>query len=154
MDNIRTLTVEHTTSTAHRLPHYDGVCNRVHGHNIRWEVEMSVDVPDEDHQMALDFKDVTEVLDEYDHAILLSKDDFAIDKMLEFLPHGRKEHARDILEDLFGKVEWFENDPTCEHVSQVVAERLREIENVRFVNVTMHETDKYGMEASSFAHEQ
>lgn len=133
---IRTLTVEgHSTSTAHRLLHYDGACNNVHGHNMVWNVELKVTVPDDEHNMALDFKDVSGLLDDYDHAIILNEDDPLV-------------NAPDGVVDLLGDVILTEGDPTCERVGQDVAERfVDEFDNVLYAEVTMYETDKYGMAA-------
>ena len=62
--NTRTLEVERSTSTAHRLDEYDGVCANIHGHNFEWEVtlEVSMENTGEDN-MPLDFKDVADLLD-------------------------------------------------------------------------------------------
>lgn len=134
---VRTLRVRgHTTSTAHRLMHYDGACNNVHGHNMEWNVTLTVIVPDEEHQMALDFKDVSDVLDEYDHAIVLNEDDPLVT-------------APDGVRDLLGDVITVEGDPTCENISQHVADRyLEEFENVLASDVEMAETGKYAMSAT------
>lgn len=133
MTGTRTLDVRgHTTSTAHRLLHYDGVCNAVHGHNMEWNVTLTVSVPDEDHQMALDFKDVSDILDRFDHAIILNEDD------------PLTEH-----EELLGDVVIVEGDPTCENISQLVADQFKEeFENVLAAEVEMAETEKYAMSAS------
>jgi len=130
---VRTLRVRgHTTSTAHRLMHYDGACNNVHGHNMEWNVTLTVIVPDEEHQMALDFKDVSDVLDEYDHAILLNEND-------PLAEHG----------DLLGETITVGGDPTCENIGQMVADRyLEEFENVLASDVEMAETGKYAMSAT------
>lgn len=142
-NNIRTLKVEgHTTSTAHRLMHYDGACNNVHGHNMEWNAKLKVRVPNEDHQMAEDFKDISDVFDKYDHAILLNNDDPLL-RALE--DAGGTSLATEVL----GEVYTFGGDPTTELVSQVVAQELVDtFENVERARVQINETDKYGMSAS------
>jgi len=132
-NNVRTLNVRgHTTSTAHRLMHYGGACNNVHGHNMEWNVTLTVRVPDEDHQMALDFKDVSDQLDVFDHAIILNEDD------------PLAEHA-----ELLGDVITVEGDPTCENIGQMVADRYMDrFENVMAAEVEMAETGKYAMTAT------
>jgi len=43
----------------------------------------------------------------------------------------------------------FDGDPTCEVLSQFVANELMTLECVEWVDVTVHETDKYGISAST-----
>lgn len=131
---MRELTVNHTTSTAHRLVHYDGVCANVHGHNMEWDVYLHVEEPETDDAMTIDFKKVSDILDEYDHAILLNEDD----ALLEY------ENAINTL----GDVKTFEKDPTTEHLSQVVVDRFLEHPQITYAQVNVKETDKYGMKAS------
>lgn len=151
MSGFRTLNVRgHTTSTAHRLVHYPGACSNVHGHNMEWNITLQVEVPDEDHQMAVDFKDVSNLVDVYDHAILLNKDDPLVDAFEhdedERFPVGSVFHT-----DLLGDVVLFEGDPTCENITDFVAEKyVQEFENVKFADVEMAETDKYSMSSSTY----
>lgn len=134
-ENTRTLNIRgHTTSTAHRLIHYDGACNAVHGHNMEWNVELTVIVPDEDHQMAVDFKDVSDVVDVFDHAIILNEDD------------PLAEH-----EELLGDVITIEGDPTCENITSRVAQQyVQGFERIISAEVEMAETDKYAMTGAAF----
>ena len=149
--NPRQLTVERSTATAHRLSRYDGVCGNVHGHNINWEVSLNVHMTDEPHNMPLDFKDVAELLDWFDHALVLAQDD----EMLELDPvwGGVEEDAEYPIEyqsEVYGQVWVFEGDPTCEVLAQYVADEFAAIEDVFDVEVTAYETDKYGMQANSW----
>jgi 6-pyruvoyl-tetrahydropterin synthase len=140
--NTRTLTVERTTSTAHRLTCYDGACGNIHGHNMRWEAQVTVSMEDvgED-QMPLDLKDISEAIDETDHAILLSEEEQDI---VERLLEQGFDAPELLLEDLFGDVIWFESDPTCENISQWMARKLYHIDDaVEYVTLTVAETDKY-----------
>jgi 6-pyruvoyl-tetrahydropterin synthase len=145
------LTAERSPATAHRLSRYDGVCGNVHGHNIEWEVELHIEMTDESHNMPLDFKDVADLLDRFDHALTVAHDD----EMLELDPvwGGVKDDADFPVEyqsEVFGQVWVFEGDPTCEVLSQYVANELVDIEPVFNVEVTAWETDKYGMGADSW----
>jgi len=149
--NPRQLTVERSTATAHRLSEYDGVCGNVHGHNINWEVSLNVHMTDESHNMPLDFKEVAELLDRFDHALTLAH----TDEMLEIDPvwGGVKEDAEYPIEyqsEVYGQVWVFEGDPTCEILAQYVADELVAIEDVFDVEVMAYETDKYGMQANSW----
>ncbi|AGM11934.1 QueD [Haloarcula californiae tailed virus 1] len=142
-DNTRTLEVEgHTTSTAHRLMHYDGACNNIHGHNIEWNAKLQVCVPNEEHQMAEDFKDISDVFDRYDHAVLLNENDPLVQALVEEL-------GKSAVGELLGEYYLFDGDPTTELVSKVVAQELvDEFDNVRRAKVQMKETAKYAMSAS------
>lgn len=144
--DTRTLTVERTTSTAHRLTCYDGVCGNIHGHNMRWEVEVTVSMEDVGYdQMPLDLKDISDTIDETDHAILLSKEEQNIVEQLLELELDIPELEL-LLEDLFGDVIWFEGDPTCENISRWMARRLWHLDDtVEFVHVSVAETDKYSV---------
>ncbi len=137
--DTRTLTVERSTSTAHRLTHYDGACSNVHGHNMDWELEVEVSMEGVgDDNMPLDFKDLSDLIDETDHAILLNEDD----------PLLEDQAQRNLAEGALGDVMVFESDPTCELISQWMAKRIvKKIESVLWVQVTIYETDKYGMTA-------
>jgi 6-pyruvoyltetrahydropterin/6-carboxytetrahydropterin synthase len=67
------LTIRTDFSAAHQLREYEGVCERLHGHN--WTVEITVRCRRLDHRgIALDFKDLQaaarDVLAELDHSLL------------------------------------------------------------------------------------
>ncbi len=67
------LTVRSSFSAAHRLPEYEGNCERLHGHN--WRVEITVEAAALDPRgIALDFRDMKvalgEVLARLDHRCL------------------------------------------------------------------------------------
>ncbi len=63
---------------AHRLMHHKGLCQNVHGHSFKVRVTLSGS-PDPVNGMILDFTDlkrrINVFLDEYDHCIILNKDD-------------------------------------------------------------------------------
>src|SRR5512138_2202753 len=58
------LDVEFRFAAAHRLPRYDGPCNRVHGHNYRFQVAVEGDV-DPRSGMVADFGDVKAAVQEH-----------------------------------------------------------------------------------------
>jgi 6-pyruvoyltetrahydropterin/6-carboxytetrahydropterin synthase len=67
------LTVRSSFSAAHRLPEYEGNCERLHGHN--WQVEMTVESEGLDSRgMALDFREMktalADILSRMDHRFL------------------------------------------------------------------------------------
>lgn len=132
------LNVERSTSTAHRLSHYDGACGNIHGHNMLWEVEVRVRMDEDDpSNMPLDLKEIADAIDEVDHACLLNKDDSLCE------PSSMGVSA---VEQMFGDVIWFEGDPTCEVLSEWMAEQLYNLDPaVTNVSVTLSETDKYSV---------
>lgn len=135
IDDTRTLHVERSTSTAHRLLNYDGACRNVHGHNMDWDVTISLDMVDEDDptNMPLDFKEVSDTIDEVDHAILLNETDPLYNEVANAL----------------GDFITFEGDPTCEVMAKWMAEKLFDLdEAVNHVTVSVAETDKYSIETS------
>lgn len=58
------LDVEFRFAAAHRLPRYDGPCNRVHGHNYRFVVAVEGEV-DPASGMVADFGDVKALVQEH-----------------------------------------------------------------------------------------
>lgn len=74
------LKVEHSFDSAHFLSGYSGKCGNIHGHRWRVEVEVtSRELMDEGtcRGMVVDFKDlkkdVREVMDFYDHALIIER---------------------------------------------------------------------------------
>lgn len=144
--NDRTLSVERSTSTGHRLYHYDGACGNIHGHNMRWEVEATVSMkgvgPD---NMPVDLKDISDKIDTYDHALLLNRDD-------PLFPDTEKEGTGHtyVEDEQLGDVYGFNGDPTCETVAQYMADLIHGgFTSVKYVEVTCYETDKYGITATA-----
>lgn len=130
--NERVLSVSRTTSTAHRLHHYDGACNNVHGHNLTWNVDLLIGMdPHDDARMPVDFKDISEVLDLVDHAIVVNVDDPIADE-----------------KSLFGKVFTVNGDPTCENLALLMAQKIyEESSDIRHVELELVETDNYSVTA-------
>jgi len=164
MTDTRTLHVERSTSTAHRLHHYDGVCGNVHGHNMKWEAEVEVSMEEVgDDNMPLDLKDVSSLIDDTDHAILLNVNDKLLDALADevlldesqSLEQMRQKDQSGIYVDsgqipLLGEAYLFHGDPTCEVMAQWMADRIQNIDAVVDVEIIVYETDKYGIETSSW----
>jgi 6-pyruvoyl-tetrahydropterin synthase len=143
----RVLTVDQTTSTAHRLFEYDGACGSVHGHNLRWELTAVVSMMDPEPStnldlesatgaMPVDLKDLRATLDTVDHAVLLYEDD----PLADVLASG------DVEGQATDRVHTFETDPTCETLVWWMAHRLTDEHNaVQEVRLTLHETAKYAV---------
>lgn len=133
MSSGRTLKIERTTSTAHRLHHYDGVCGNIHGHNFKWEVKVMVRMGNTgDDNMVIDLKDISNEIDKVDHACLLNADD----------PLAQSDNV--------GRLVLFDSDPTCEKVSKWMADKILDLhEDIRMVKINLYETEKYGVQADT-----
>ncbi len=59
---------------SHRLMHYEGKCSRLHGH--RWRVEVWMEgVPDTKTAILVDYNVIKNIINIYDHQVILNKDD-------------------------------------------------------------------------------
>ncbi|MDD5308093.1 MAG: 6-carboxytetrahydropterin synthase QueD [Deltaproteobacteria bacterium] len=114
------ITRERTFSAAHQLRHYQGRCERMHGHN--WRVLVTVAADELDGQgMVMDFHDLDrlmgEAIDPYDHQHLNEAPPFDTvnpssenlaqvigEKVAALLPKGRVRIVR---------CDVFENDRSC-----------------------------------------
>lgn len=153
-EGSRTLTVERSTSTGHRLNEYDGVCGNIHGHNIRWEVTVgiSMDGTGSDN-MPLDLKDISSVIDDVDHALVLSEDDPLLDTLPGNVPPVQDETHVEVNAVPLGKVFIFDGDPTCEVMAKWMANRIADLDPVTVADVTAYETEKYGINARASGRE-
>lgn len=155
MNESRTLNVERSTSTAHRLTHYDGVCGNIHGHNMKWDVTADIDMTEAgEDNMPVDLKTISDVIDETDHAILLNESE--AEELVDysaFKEDAIKRDAKALVESFFGDVIWFDSDPTCELVAQWMADKLVQLDAVMWAKVELSETDKYSITSRSIAEE-
>ena len=77
------LKLRHHFDSAHRLMDYDGKCNNIHGHT--WKVNVTVYFNDNANKyitenktsngMIIDFKDIKDIINEFDHKLILREDD-------------------------------------------------------------------------------
>jgi len=102
------VTKKFTIPVGHRLSKHEGLCKNYHGHNFDIVVGISSSELN-DNNMVIDFKDlksiVNEILDEWDHTLLVNKND-PIFKNDEF-----KNTFRMIA---------FDFDPTAEKMAEVL----------------------------------
>ncbi|UUX93577.1 6-carboxytetrahydropterin synthase [Methanoplanus endosymbiosus] len=59
---------------SHRLMHYKGKCNRLHGHQWRIEVWAEGETAG-DSMILIDYNVIKEAVNRYDHEVILNKDD-------------------------------------------------------------------------------
>jgi 6-pyruvoyltetrahydropterin/6-carboxytetrahydropterin synthase len=68
---------------SHRLLHYEGKCHNLHGH--RWRVQVWLKGYTDDKTMILvDFKEIRDLIDYYDHEIILNEADPMVPRIREF----------------------------------------------------------------------
>ncbi len=71
--------------TSHRLLHYQGKCANLHGH--RWKVEVWMEgEPDPATQILIDYSMIKQVIEKYDHQIILNEVDPMVPRIREFHP--------------------------------------------------------------------
>ncbi|MDO4762809.1 MAG: 6-carboxytetrahydropterin synthase [Flavobacteriaceae bacterium] len=132
-----------TFETAHILYGYDGKCKNVHGHSYKLFVTLKgKPINDLNHiknGMLIDFGDLKsivkeEIVDEWDHAIMLNA----------LSPHKNLGQS---LEEQGHKVIYCNYQPTCENMLYDIAEKikLRLPERVQLAYLKLHETENsYG----------
>src|SRR5699024_2968009 len=138
MTKIR-LTKRYTFETGHALYGYDGKCRNIHGHGYKLFVTIIGELIQDDthvkHGIVLDFgylKKIvkTEIVDKYDHAIVLNKNS----------PH--KELGEE-LKEKGHHVILADFQPTSEmlviHFAKIIQKRLPE--NVELFSVKLQETE-------------
>jgi 6-pyruvoyltetrahydropterin/6-carboxytetrahydropterin synthase len=84
--------------SGHRIPNHDGQCRHLHGHRYAIEVTLKGEVAyhpgKADDGMVLDFNDIKRLTSEYvvdlwDHAFLVAKEDKAVVAFLATLPNHK-----------------------------------------------------------------
>ncbi len=115
------ITKQYRTETAHRLHLHEGRCKYIHGHSYLWEITVRGKVNEEG--MVMDFRDlklaVDAILDPFDHALVLSKDD-------PLLGHHRQEDLGQLFSDigLGSRLITFPYIPTAENFAMYVGKEL------------------------------
>lgn len=132
-----------TFETAHVLYNYDGKCKNMHGHSYKLFVTVKgnpiQDLKNPKNGMVVDFGDIkkivnTEIIDVWDHAVLVNADS----------PHI--ELGKD-LEQKGHKVIFCNFQPTCENMLYEIANKIKsELPNhVQLAYLKLHETENsYG----------
>lgn len=135
--NLVRVTKEYGFEMAHALWNYDGVCKNIHGHSYKLFVTViGAPITDQSNPklgMVIDFGDLKrivndEVVDKFDHAIMLS-DKAPIKELLG-------------LKQMFERYEILNYQPTCENLLIDIVGRLRNKmpEGVKLFSVKLHET--------------
>ncbi|PKL60222.1 MAG: 6-carboxytetrahydropterin synthase [Methanomicrobiales archaeon HGW-Methanomicrobiales-4] len=70
---------------SHRLLHYRGKCHNLHGH--RWKVEIWITgMMDNETNILVDYNEIKEVVNRFDHQIILNESDPMVPRIEEFHP--------------------------------------------------------------------
>jgi 6-pyruvoyltetrahydropterin/6-carboxytetrahydropterin synthase len=70
---------------SHRLLHYEGKCRNLHGH--RWRVEVWLrGEPDRKTGILVDFNVIKEVIERFDHQVILNREDPMVACLTQFQP--------------------------------------------------------------------
>ena len=92
--------------SAHRLLHYEGKCNRIHGHQFRVEVWLEGEV-DPTTQILVDYNVLKGIINRFDHQILLNSEDPMVPAL-----------------SAFQEVITTTGDPTSELLARVIADEI------------------------------
>jgi 6-pyruvoyltetrahydropterin/6-carboxytetrahydropterin synthase len=131
------LTKEFKFEMAHALKGYDGPCRNIHGHSYELVVTVAGEpISDKSSSklgMVMDFGQLKtivrqEIVDEFDHALVLNKD-----SANEFFPQ---------MTDLFGKLILVHYQPTSENLLIDYAARIKGKlpSGVQLISLRLHET--------------
>lgn len=138
MSNIR-ITKKFTFETGHALYGYDGKCKNVHGHSYKLFVTVIgkpiKDLTNVKNGMVIDFGDLknivkSEIVDIFDHAIVLNKNTPHLD-----LAEGLKERGHSVI--------LVDYQPTSEMMITDFAEKIKNKlpENINLYSLRLQETE-------------
>lgn len=137
---IQSITVKHNVEMAHRLFLTPGKCQRIHGHSFKASLTLAGPVDSAGLVASIDFGSLKTAfrgyLDtQYDHRVLLNKDD----------PWAGRLHLADTegWKELPG-LRVFEVDPTTENFARIVGEWARDTfvsYGIEQIVINIHETD-------------
>jgi len=106
----------------HRQLGDKGKCSNLHGHN--WKVEIEIDGDVNEIGYIIDFKELKDLLEPFDHAMILNKED-------EFVP---------ILQERNQKVYIMNENPSCENLSELICYLITDMfDNVSYCYVKLWE---------------
>ncbi|RLD19815.1 MAG: 6-carboxytetrahydropterin synthase QueD [Bacteroidetes bacterium] len=131
------LTKTFTFEMAHALFNYDGKCKNIHGHSYKLEVTViGKPIADDGHAsdgLVIDFGDLkkivnTEVVDIFDHALVMKKD--------------YSENLIKLLDDNFERMLYVDYQPTCENLIEDFAGKIKNSlpEEITLHHLVLHET--------------
>jgi len=135
--------LEMTFDAGHRIVGHKGKCARLHGHTYR--VEIRAVGPVREPGFVVDFGDLKDLVNEWDHQMLLwDQDPFLIAKdvpLTGFQEDEGRTHTEILTPSESGLVRLPFN-PTAENMSKYLAEEIHKRFNLLEVFVTLWETPK------------
>ena len=84
-ENETTIYKEVFFDASHRLLHYEGKCRNLHGHRWRVEVWLAGEI-DRKTGILVDFNVIKEVIERFDHQVILNREDPMVVCLAEFQP--------------------------------------------------------------------
>ncbi|WP_092400991.1 6-carboxytetrahydropterin synthase QueD [Candidatus Ichthyocystis sparus] len=112
----------------HRVPHHNGQCCNIHGHRYALEITISgplvVEESRSDNGMVIDFQAIQKlahehIIDKWDHAFLVYKDDFVLDFLKKIPGH---------------KTVVLDQPPTVENLAATAFRCLQDVLRVEYKN--------------------
>ena len=131
-----------TFDAAHMLSRYNGKCANLHGHTYHVEVDI---VGHTDGDILVDFNDIKNFFDEYDHAIIFAGDDVRCEAEEELLDWAKTYDYR------YTKMPKNQR-PTAENMARFMADKLyiaTKKDGVTAVSIRLWETPSSYAEATS-----
>ena len=117
--------LEHFIDTGHRIVGHKGKCARLHGHTYRFEIWISGEIVDPG--FVVDFGDVKDILNTWDHRTLLWDQDPLWQEYIKLQEHG-------VIAVPF--------NPTAENMAQFMADYICDKVNAGLVTLKVWETPK------------
>lgn len=117
---------------AHMLSNYEGKCANLHGHTYHGTVTLEGD-PDPDTSMLVDYNDIKNVVDMFDHAILFSDAKERGDAETELWLWASNNNMK------YATIP--DGKSTAENIAAYICELFRDMAGVSHVNVKLSETD-------------
>lgn len=134
--NMHEISLEMTFDAGHRIVGHKGKCARLHGHTYR--VEIRAAGPLRDPGFVVDFGDIKDLVNEWDHVLLLWEEDSMASDCFAFAD-GVYEGETDL--HRIG-IRLLSFNPTAENMARDLAERISFSFDLLSVSVTLWETPK------------
>lgn len=124
---------------AHMLSGYEGKCSNLHGHTYHGTVTLT-GVPDEKTSMLVDYNDIKNLVDKFDHAVLFSQLEYRNTAETELFEWAYRNDMK-YVKMPYGKT-------TAETIARTMIQMFKsEFPQVAEVSVRLSETDGSWVEA-------
>lgn len=125
----RSISYSGTFDSAHRLLNYDGKCAHLHGHTYGVNVEATASM-DSDEMFILDFTVIKQVINKFDHAVLVWVKDAELHKAVDTLSNSVLVHT--------------DKETTAENLAEAIAQEIMLLIGARLLKlkVEVQETPK------------